>query len=483
MGFLEAKRRTVRREPILIADDLQTRHAAFLAILLCLSFVAGCGQSPIAPRAKTAQLARAVRAPLARAEPELADELIHNYIVQLKTTGKPWLVEEKLERLGLVLVSRLDALGFVRLYKAQSDELLDRIRRLAAVKYALYDNLTPVRTPIMQSLALTEPTIRGKISDPYYPLQWSLVAIDVWKQWGAIEEKWPTRTKGTPRLAILDTGIEPRLEDFGGFVWTGSLNPLRNGQSILDYSGHGTRVASILGARGNNRRGIAGVLWKGKVAIMVVVNGSTDTPLYPLLLALYGAVDNGADIVNMSLEFNGSGTHVRLLEDAVRYAADKGVIIVCAAGNSGTSLDGYDKAWPASFADRRRQTVLPNVVAVAAIEKKPSGGYVLHRTSNYGAETVVVAAPGGDVPAIDLNGDVVLVTGTSFAAPHVTAALSLTWDDIGGPEIKRTTVVSQIHERTRDALRRFLERHTVEVAYLSSKVRDGRVLRFCGGCD
>src|SRR5690606_24134747 len=125
------------------------------------------------------------------------------------------------------------------------------------------------------------------------------------------------------------------------------------------------------------------------------------------------ATDMGADIINLSL--GGEAAHPGPLADAVAYAEQAGVVIVAAAGNDGVDLDGRSFV-PATLPHS-------NVVAVTATDRRNE----LAPRSNFGVQTVELAAPGVEIvtTTIDSLGRYRTRSGTSFAAPHVSAAFAL----------------------------------------------------------
>src|SRR5690606_10115873 len=125
------------------------------------------------------------------------------------------------------------------------------------------------------------------------------------------------------------------------------------------------------------------------------------------------ATDMGADIINLSL--GGEAAHPGPLADAVAYAEQAGVVIVAAAGNDGVDLDGRSFV-PATLPHS-------NVVAVTATDRRNE----LAPRSNFGVQTVELAAPGVEIvtTTIDSLGRYRTRSGTSFAAPHVSATFAL----------------------------------------------------------
>ena len=238
-------------------------------------------------------------------------------------------------------------------------------------------------------------------------------------------------------VAVLDTGVDEGHECFQGigvsFV-TGydfiNNQPIPVGDSTDDDNGHGTFVTSLIASAWNTAYGCPGVA--GTVVIMPikVLDSTGSGTTSSLVSGIDYAIQNGAQILNLSLGGAYFGTAE---ENAINTAIADNMIVVAAAGNSGGSLD-----YPAAY---------PPVVAVGATG--PNGQ--VESYSNQGTNLKLVA-PGGDAlagyqPTADMFGalDSAAVTsgdyspapcdsqfgsgsGTSFATPLVSAAFVLVWD-------------------------------------------------------
>jgi len=144
---------------------------------------------------------------------------------------------------------------------------------------------------------------------------------------------------------------------------------------------------------------------------MKVNDGKTTGNLADAVNAIYHAVDNGADMINASWGFY---SYSHSLADAIRYAESRGVMFVCSAGNKGQDNDVNDH-YPSNYP-------FENVIAVAAMN---SVGEIAS-FSNYGLETVDIAAPGVGIRTTDTGGGYTSwASGTSFAAPFVTAVAAM----------------------------------------------------------
>jgi len=137
--------------------------------------------------------------------------------------------------------------------------------------------------------------------------------------------------------------------------------------------------------------------------------------------AIKYAVDNGAKVLSNSWGSEGDGGEGQALKDAIQYAMDHGVLFVAAAGNGHQGI-GYNNdtdanpGYPASYSH-------DNIISVAAISKKD----VLGSFSNWGVQTVDIAAPGVDVYSSIPKNKYMTMPGTSMACPHVAGAAALYW--------------------------------------------------------
>ena len=223
---------------------------------------------------------------------------------------------------------------------------------------------------------------------------------------------WSTTTGSSNVLiAVIDSGLDVSHPDIAGRVvlpeplgWSGAPYP-----SDTDKYTHGTHVAGIAAAAGNNGVGMAGVAWGVKVMPIRVFDypGSPDDGQDSMIAqAIVFAVDHGAQIINMSL---GGGDYSQIEADACAYAWRKGAFVVAAAGNNGRDEAFY----PASY---------DYTVGVAATDRKG----VRAGFSNYGS-LVDLAAPGVSIYSLlpVANGSYGYKNGTSMATPYVAGVAAL----------------------------------------------------------
>lgn len=203
-------------------------------------------------------------------------------------------------------------------------------------------------------------------NDPAYPSQWGLAAT------GA-PNAWDTSTGSSSTIiAVVDTGVTVS-PDLAGRVLPGR-DFVNNDFDASDDHGHGSEVATVAAARGNDASGIAGLCWQCRILPVKVLDSTGSGYMSNVAFGIVWATDNGAKVINLSL---GGPTNLQALTDAVNYAAAHDVLVVAAAGNDGSSNPTYPAATPA---------------AMAVAGSTSSGG--LYTWSQRGSSWVDVAAPG-----------------------------------------------------------------------------------------
>lgn len=188
---------------------------------------------------------------------------------------------------------------------------------------------------------------------------------------------------------------------------------------------HGTHVAGIIGAARKNDKGMDGIADNVKIMMIRAVPDG-DEHDKDIALAIRYAVDNGAKVVNMSFGKDFS-PEKNWVDDAVKYAESKGVLLIHAAGNDGKNIDTADNFPNANIKATKKKAT--NWITVGA-SGDPKAGGITANFSNYGKEEVDVFAPGvkiySTIPGGTTYGN---AQGTSMASPVVagTAAFLLSY--------------------------------------------------------
>jgi thermitase len=273
-------------------------------------------------------------------------------------------------------------------------------------------------------------------NDPAISQAWGLKKADAVRAW--------TVTKGSREIvvAVIDTGLDVNHEDIKNNVWTNpgetgldslgrdkatngvdddgngyiddvhGWNFVGNNRNLSDNHGHGTHIAGIIGAEANNGKGIVGIA--PEVSIMVLkyfdpLSTGTDN-LKNTIKAIHYAIEKGAQIIN----YSGGGLDYSQEEhDAVEEAKNKGILFVAAAGNERSNSDKIPY-YPADYG-------LDNVISVTAFN--PSQEVL--SSSNWGVNTVDIAAPGQNILSTLPGNSYGFMTGTSQATAFVTGAAAL----------------------------------------------------------
>lgn len=187
-------------------------------------------------------------------------------------------------------------------------------------------------------------------------------------------ESWE-ETKGDANvvIAIVDTGIDFNHPDLVNKIHSSGYDFVNDDSEPIDDQGHGTHVAGIAAADTNNNEGIAGVSWNCTILPLKVMDAQGEGYYSWMIEAIRYAADNGASVINFSL---GGEQPSQALEEGLRYAVEKKVVIVAAAGNDASSV-----LYPAAYDSY--------CLAVASTDYNDQRSL----WSNYGPE-VDIAAPG-----------------------------------------------------------------------------------------
>ncbi|KAK9808061.1 hypothetical protein WJX73_000076 [Symbiochloris irregularis] len=296
----------------------------------------------------------------------------------------------------------------------------------------------PDVTHCEQDFRVTIDTPSATPNDPDWPQQYDMPLVDVEKIWAQ-----GNFGSSTVIVCVIDTGTDLLHPDIRANLW---INPQEkaakgatftdnwqngvddDGNGIIDdiygadfvdgstdgncqdQNGHGTFVAGVIGAVGNNGIGVSGMQQVASIMTCRFMDASGNGWTSDAIRCVEYCIAKGAHVMSNSwggVEYSAS------LQAAVNQATQRGVLFVASAGNDGDDTD-TTKHYPSSLPDAV-------VLAVAASNSANS----LWKFSNYGATTVDLAAPGVQVLNLGLGGVYITLTGTSMATPHVSGCAAL----------------------------------------------------------
>ncbi len=288
-------------------------------------------------------------------------------------------------------------------------------------------------------------------NDPGYQYLWGLhntgqapfygmadADIDAPEAWGI--------TTGSPNVvvAVVDTGVDYNHPDLAANIWqnsgeiingvdddgNGYIDDVRGWNFVsknndpMDDNGHGTHCAGTIAAVGNNGIGVTGTAWNVKIMPLKFLNAQGSGYVSDAISAILYANRKGAAVISNS--WSGTG-YTQSLKDAIDASS---AVVVCAAGNSGANSD-IAPQYPAAFTSS-------NILSVAATDYNDK----LASFSNYGPNSVDLAAPGVSIYSTSKSGTYQYLSGTSMATPHVSGVAALIKSQ--NPSMSATQIRSRI---------------------------------------
>mgnify|MGYP000421619878 CR=1 FL=1 len=293
-------------------------------------------------------------------------------------------------------------------------------------------------------------------SDTLFTNQWHLKKIKATDAWDKARESTDVV------IAIIDSGVNVNHPDLRENIWlnrreiannkidddgNGYADDIQGWDFVNDVSdpgpkfedgfteegvNHGTLVAGVAGAAGNNASGISGITWKVQIMPLKVLDDKGEGNTSDVIEAMDYAIHNGADVINFS--FVGFGYSISM-EKAIKRAYDAGIIVVSAAGNEQENGDGYfldeKPMYPVCHDGPNGENWVIGVAATDSLDQKA-------KFSSYGFKCIDIAAPGVSIfstvvynPSQSIGNQAFnkyydgYYSGTSMAAPMVSGAVAL----------------------------------------------------------
>jgi serine protease len=357
---------------------------------------------------------------------EADDVVLGEVVVDFRDDESHAKIVELGKQLGVVFSPASDYVDTDEIYTAETGDPAGLIKALRAnpdVEAADFEAIYRLPEDSLAEDAMTSgddasdigPDHKDFPNDPKYKLQWHLQQIHA-------KETWKSAQGDGVIVAVIDTGVA-KVPDLAQTEIVPGWNFVNNSPDATDDHGHGTHVAGTIAQSTHNGVGVAGVAFRAKIMPIKVLSARGSGSVSGIAEGIRWAADHGAKVINMSL---GGPMASSVLSKAVKYAHDKGVTVVCAAGNDGRGKVSYPAAYPGS-------------IAVASTQFDETTTFY----SNWGKE-IDIAAPGGNT-RVDQNGDgfpdgvlqntivpgdtskndYLWFMGTSMASPHVAGVAAL----------------------------------------------------------
>ena len=252
---------------------------------------------------------------------------------------------------------------------------------------------------------IASPNFRYKLNvlpnDCSTTTQWAVSKLELSNAWNI------ATGSSTVKVGVIDSGIQASHPDLTNRVNRTLSKDFTGGNSPLtDSDGHGTHVAGIIGAQGNNGIGVSGVCWNVDLVSLKTCTDVDEANSSTISDAINYAWLNNIPILNISLSTDEYDSAVE------RAISLYGGLIVCAAGNEGTNISS--NSYPSCFD-------LDNIISVANTNRSD----VLASDSNYSTTHVDLTAPGVAIYSTYKNSTYASLAGTSMATPHVTGVAAL----------------------------------------------------------
>ena len=234
---------------------------------------------------------------------------------------------------------------------------------------------------------------------------WNIDAVNVER---GVSDKPKTAENGKKKIAVIDSGVDITedidVADRVDLLYAGEESSFL----CCDMTGHGTAVASIICAKDDDN-GVTGIDEDLEVYSVRILDENNEAPISRVVAALQWCEENGIDIINMSF---GTNYDSDILREEIKSVADKGILMIAAAGND---KEADQILYPAAYEE---------VMAVGGVSADMSPA----DCSVQGAG-VELSAPGEYIPVLAQLGGLTVESGTSMAVPHIAAVAAKLWEN------------------------------------------------------
>lgn len=304
---------------------------------------------------------------------------------------------------------------------SETEELSDRILKVSVANESVVETLK--KDTCLESVEPDQEVKLASYNDSFYNVQWYLhntgqtilgkqgisdIDIDFPEAVGKLSQK-------QVKVAVVDTGVD-EISELSGRVLPG-YNFVDNNSNPDDQNGHGTFIANLIAARSNNSSGVVGLYEPARILPVKVLSSFGTGLLSDLIEGIDYAVDQDADVINLSLVTS----YTTALNTVIEKAYNNDVIVVAASGNDGQNIDGGNRKSPIGNDGSNDW-----VIGVGAHDNRGNRSSF----SNFGND-VDILAPGEGIIGTTIGGSAQYQNGTSIATA-VVSGIAAAWEGYYG---------------------------------------------------